>query len=83
MRHAWGWVVIVGLVSTLTAAQARAQEGLQTGPARVDFDDRLVKGQRHGTGSVYIFERQKVEMKSMVKKPHSFRNRIIVTVFPQ
>ena len=74
---------LVWALLAMGATRAQAQEGLQTGPARVDFDDRLVKGQRHGTGSVYIFERQKVDMKSMVKKPHSFRNRIIVTVFPQ
>ena len=60
---------------------ANADDAAPTGPTRLDFDDRLVKGQRHGTGTVYIFERQKVELRSMVKHPHSFRHRIIITVF--
>ncbi len=65
----------------LAAKVAHADDAVPSGPARLDFDDRLVKGQRHGTGTVYIFERQKVELRSMVKHPHSFRQRIIITVF--
>ena len=59
---------------------AHAREAAVTGPSRVDFDDRLVSGQRRGTGAVYIFERQKVDIKSMVKKPQSYRQRIIASV---
>lgn len=65
------------------AAAHAAGGGDMAGPSRVDFDDRLIKGQRTGTGSVYIFERQKVDLKSMVKKVHSFRERIILTVFEE
>ncbi len=65
-----------------TSSMALADD-MSGGPSRVDFDDRLIKGQRQGTGSVYIFERQKVDLKSMVKKVHSFRERIILTVFEE
>jgi hypothetical protein len=79
-----GWLVTLWLLGTLVAGTAQAQgNAVPSGPSRVDFDDRLVKGQRRGTGSVYIFERQKVELRSMVKKPHSFRRRIVVTVFEE
>jgi hypothetical protein len=74
--------VALFLFVILGALPAFAQD-VSTGPSRVDFDDRLIKGQRQGTGSVYIFERQKVDLKSMVKKPHSFRERIILTVFEE
>ena len=67
----------------IMAGSASADEGVSTGPSRVDFDDRLIKGQRQGTGSIYIFERQKVDLKSMVKKMRSFRERIILTVFEE
>lgn len=78
---ALGLISLTGL-SGPRAARA-ADEPLQTGPSRVDFDDRLIKGQTQGTGSVYIFERQKVEMRSMVRKLRSFRERIIQTVFEE
>ena len=65
----------------LAPQKTLADDAVPSGPTRVDFDDRLVKGQRHGTGTVYIFERQKVELRSMVKHPHSFRHRIVITVF--
>ena len=65
------------------AALGLRAEDTNLGPSRVDFDDRLVKGQRRGTGAIYIFERQKVELRSMVKKPRSFRRRIVMTVFEE
>lgn len=68
-------------VALAATSRAHADDSVPAGPARVDFDDRLVKGQRHGTGMVYIFERQKVELRSMVNRPHSFRHRIVITVF--
>ena len=76
-------LIVIGAVSVQPrqANAAPAGDALQTGPSRVDFDDRVVKGQTQGTGSVYIFERQKVEMRSMVHKTRSFRERIITTVF--
>lgn len=74
----------LALVAVATAAGAwpgGAQAAVSEGPARVDFDDRLVRGQRRGAGSVYIFQREKVELRSMVVRPRSFRQRIVATVF--
>lgn len=51
------------------------------GPSRVDFDERLVRGQRNNAGGIYIFARQSIELKDMVQKPKSYRQRIIKTVF--
>ena len=65
-------LILINVVAQLVLAQ---------GQGRVDFDDRLVQGQRQGTGAVYIFERQKVELPSMLRRPRSFRERIIRTVF--
>jgi hypothetical protein len=73
--------LLAGLASSRLVHAAEGE--MSAGPSRVDFDDRLIKGQRQGTGSVYIFERQKVDLKSMVKKIHSFRERIILTVFEE
>jgi hypothetical protein len=78
------WIAFIFVMLGVSmAVSARADEGISTGPSRVDFDDRLIKGQRQGTGSVYIFERQKVDLKSMVKKMRSFRERIVLTVFEE
>lgn len=80
MRTYLALVAVLGAI-VFAPQVAHADDAAPTGPTRVDFDDRLVKGQRHGTGTVYIFERQKVELRSMVKHPHSFRHRIVITVF--
>lgn len=68
--------LLLPLWAHLAAAPAPAE-----GPARVEFDDRLVRGQRHGAGAVYLFQRERVEMRSMVARPRSFRQRIVQTVF--
>lgn len=83
MRHkgigaALGWLMLM-MLAPLSGAHAAGSGGL--GPSRVDFDDRLVKGQRSNSGGIYIFARQSVELKDMVQKPRSYRQRIIKTVF--
>jgi hypothetical protein len=70
--------LVVALVSTRTALAAGKSD---TGPSRVDFDERIIKGQRGTTGGIYIFARQTVTFKDMVQKPRSFRQRTIMTVF--
>lgn len=46
------------------------------GPARVDFDDRLIQGQTNKSGAIYIFERKSSELRSMVRRRTSFREEI-------
>jgi len=46
------------------------------GPARVDFDDRLIQGQTNKSGAIYIFERKSSDLRSMVRRRKSFRKEI-------
>ena len=53
------------------------------GRTRVDFDAQLIKGQTTKAGEVQILERKDSELKSMVKRRTSFRDEIILSVFPE
>jgi len=50
------------------------------GPARVDFDDRLIQGQTNKSGAIYIFERKSSELHSMVRRRTSFRDEIFRSI---
>jgi len=50
------------------------------GPARVDFDDRLIQGQTNKSGAIYIFERKSSDINSMVRRRTSFRDEILRTL---
>lgn len=73
-------LIVIGLVLGL-AGVAVAQS--YRGPTRVDFDDRLIKGQTTKAGSVYIYDRQEIDIRSLVKRTRSFKARIIRTVFEE
>jgi len=49
----------------------------------VDFDERLIKGQTTKAGAVYIFDRQTIEPRPLVRRERSFRALIIRTVFQE
>jgi hypothetical protein len=51
------------------------------GPARIDFDDRLIQGQTNQSGAVYLFDRKETGITSMVNRRKSFRNLTIQTVY--
>ena len=53
------------------------------GPTRVNFDERLIKGQTTKAGSVYIFDRQESEIRSLVDRKRKFRDKIIRTIFEE
>ena len=76
MRRMLGLIV---LLSALYAAPAAAQS--YRGPTRVNFDERVIKGQTAKAGSVYIFDRQETTISSLVSKKRSFRYRTIRTIF--
>lgn len=80
MRLFIAMAVCLGVVLTSSVASAQEAGGYK-GPSRVNFDERLIKGQTTKAGSVYIFDRQQIEIKSLVKRERSFRTRIIRTVF--
>ena len=70
-------VMFVLMVGRLVSAQE------SRGPSRVNFDERLIKGQTTKAGSVYIYDRKTVDMKSLVKIQRSFREKIIRSVFEE
>ena len=61
---------------------AYAQESYR-GPTRVDFDERLIRGQTTKAGSVYIFDRQEIEIRSLVVRTRRFTPATIRTVFEE
>jgi hypothetical protein len=69
-------LITIGLMAfgSVAVAQYRA-------PTRVNFDERLIKGQTTKADSVYIFDRQETAISSLVKRKRSFRHKIIRTVF--
>jgi len=73
----WTQLMVVAALLSLSAtafAQYRS-------PSRINFDERLIKGQTTKSGSIYIFDRQETAIKSLVKRGRSFRFKIIRTVF--
>jgi hypothetical protein len=53
------------------------------GPARIDFDDRLIQGQTNRSGAVYLYDRKELKVKSMIKERESFRSETLSTVYDQ
>jgi hypothetical protein len=71
----FGVAMVVGGYATTASAQE------YRGPTRVNFDERLIKGQTTKSGSVYIFDRQETKLKSLVTRKRLFREKTIRTVF--
>jgi hypothetical protein len=61
---------------------APAPDTLQRG-GRVEFDGRLVQGQTAKSGAIYLFARQRSDLRSMVKERSDYRKEIIRTVRPE
>ena len=53
------------------------------GPARIDFDDRLIQGQTNKSGAVYLYDRKELKTRSMIKERDSFRSETLSTVYDQ
>ena len=62
-------------------ATASASPPGQRGPTRIDFDDRLIQGQRNTAGAVYLYDRKELKQRSMIKKRESFREEIVGVVY--
>jgi hypothetical protein len=50
--------------------------GGRRGPARIEFDDRLVQGQTNKANAIYLFERRESALRSLVKKRAHFQGEI-------
>lgn len=70
------------VVASLAWSGAAMAQGYR-GPTRVNFDERLIKGQTTKAGSVYIFDRQQSEVGSLVNRKRSFRHKVLRTVFEE
>ncbi|WP_375771151.1 hypothetical protein NR798_09710 [Archangium gephyra] len=53
------------------------------GPARIDFDDRLIQGQTNKSGAVYLYDRKELKTRSMIRERDNFRSEIVSTVYDQ
>jgi hypothetical protein len=51
------------------------------GPTRIDFDDRLIQGQTNKSGSVYLYDRKELKIRSMIKKRDNFRDEIVGSLY--
>ncbi|MDC0713757.1 hypothetical protein POL68_35145 [Stigmatella sp. ncwal1] len=51
------------------------------GPARIDFDDRLIQGQTNKSGAVYLYDRKELKTRSMIHERESFRSETLSTVY--
>lgn len=64
-----------------TPAAAEAPAPGTRGPARIDFDDRLIQGQSNKSGAVYLYDRKELKIRSMVKKRENFREEIVGSLY--
>lgn len=55
---------------------AEAEEPGRRGPARIEFDDRLVQGQTNKANAIYLFERRESALRSLLKKRTNFHDEI-------
>lgn len=53
-----------------------AAETSQRGPARIEFDDRLVQGQTNKANAIYLFERRESALRTLLKKRTNFHEEI-------
>ena len=54
--------------------------GTRKGPARIEFDDRLVQGQTNKANAIYLFERRESALRSLLKKRTNFHEEIDETL---
>jgi hypothetical protein len=62
-----------------TAGEAGAG-ARRSGPARIEFDDRLVQGQTNKANAIYLFERRESALRSLLKKRTDFHEQIDETL---
>lgn len=48
----------------------------QSGPSRVEFDERLIRGQTNQADAIYLFQRRESALRSLIKKRRSFHREI-------
>lgn len=64
-----------------TPSTASAAHQVVERESRIEFDERMVKGQS-AAGAIYLFQRAPTEFKSIVEVPESFRSRTVTVLTP-
>ena len=64
-----------------SAPQGDAPQSSVRGPTRIDFDDRLIQGQSNKSGAVYLYDRNEMKIRSMIKKRENFREEIVGSLY--
>lgn len=75
-----------GMTDPVTGEAAEANAAApppSRGPARIDFDDRLIQGQTNKSGAVYLYDRKELKTRSMIRERDSFRSETLSTVYDQ
>lgn len=62
------------------APKPEATRELVQRESKIEFDDRLVQGQR-AQGAVYLFQRGELKFSTLVKKPTTFKDRTLTSVY--
>ena len=62
--------------SDLANVDGPVDTGTRKGPARIEFDDRLVQGQTNKANAIYLFERLESALRSLLKKRTDFHDEI-------
>ena len=62
--------------TTAPDPDAPVDTGTRKGPARIEFDDRLVQGQTNKANAIYLFERRESALRSLLKKRTNFHDEI-------
>jgi hypothetical protein len=65
-----------------TAAGAGAGHEVVEHESRIEFDERMVRGQT-ASGAIFLFQRSPSDLKSMVEVPGSFREKTVELVAPR
>ena len=78
-----GFAAVVGFVLALGVLATPGGDALAAGQQRIDFDERLIKGQTAKAGGVYLFDRKQIDGEILVRRSRLFRQRIIRTVFEE
>jgi hypothetical protein len=58
------------------AAEAGVAATTRRGPSRVEFDERLLRGQTNKANAIYLFQRRASALRSLVKKRKHFHDEI-------
>lgn len=82
LRRGFGVAMLAFASVGLLYAPAAVAQG-RTGPSRIDFDARLIKGQTAKAGSIYVFERQQLEVRGLLDLKRRMREKIIKTIYEE